>query len=643
VGAQPTLAPERQPTSSGDGYIAAIDGLRAVAVLLVVFFHAGFPFARGGFVGVDVFFVISGFLITGNIARDLEAKRWSFVKFYMRRAARLMPALFAVLLATFFAAWFIAPPDDLEAIGRSGLYASLSGSNIFFWLQAGYFDQSAASKPLLHTWSLGVEEQFYLVWPAILFVLYRWRGLPAVIAGLAVLGVLSALSAFSMDDRMPGAVFFLMPFRIHQFALGGLIALCATLKSGSLRDGVGVIAAAFLLAVGVFADGESGRYSINAVAPALCAAAFIWTSRGTLVQRLFASAPMTWLGRRSYSIYLVHWPLIVLWLQATDYRLSPVEGVIAVASSVILGAALYAMVEKPLRFKAAMTEGQRGASLAWVVALLVAVIVAGAHYWGFRGAPNRAPEEIARIVGDNNDRWAVRQRDLRMGICNITKDADISIFDKAVCASPPRDGRPAYMVIGDSYASDTYVALKRAYPEVYFGQLTLPGCLITLPWRYPTDSWCKKFLAAGFDDATLAGFDGIVIAANWRAGQEPNIDRIVEWSEEKGVRFVLFTNRPRFLERIPALLSSSMSVKGAQTRMKTLELAGLRERARLQEERLAGRVNVVNVYDIMCPADCPILDQNDALIFVDDSHLSDEGATWLAQRLRQAWPGLFDR
>ncbi len=473
-------------------------------------------------------------------------------------------------------------------------------------------------------------------------MLYRWRGLRAVIAGLAVLGALSAISAFSIDDRMPGAVFYLMPFRIHQFALGGVIALCATLKSGSVRDGAGILAAVFLLAVGAFADGESGRYSINAVAPAFCAAAFIWASRGMLVQRLFASAPMTWLGRRSYSIYLVHWPLIVLWLQATDYKLSPVEGVIAVVSSVLLGAALYAMVEKPLRFKAAMTEDQRSASLAWVVALLLAAVVVGAHYWGFRGAPDRVPAEIARIVGDNNDRWAARQRDLRMEVCNITKDADISVFDRTVCAAPPGNGKPAYMVIGDSYASDTYVALKRAYPEVYFGQLTLPGCLVTLPWRYPTESWCKNFLAAGFEDATLVGFDGVVIAANWRPSQEPNIDRIVEWSEEKNVRLVLFTNRPHFLERVPALVSASMSLKAAEARMRTIETPDLRGRAASLQKRLAGRVDVVNVYDIMCPEVCPIVDQNEALIYVDDSHLSDEGATWLAHRLRAARPDLFE-
>lgn len=158
------------------GYIASIDGLRAIAVMLVVFFHAGFSWMGGGFVGVDVFFVISGFLITGNIIQQKDNQTFSYLKFYKKRAARLLPALFVVITLSLIAAFFIISPADIERFGKSSLFASLSLSNIFFYIESGYFDSSSEYKPLLHTWSLAVEEQFYIFWPALLGVLYVMGG-----------------------------------------------------------------------------------------------------------------------------------------------------------------------------------------------------------------------------------------------------------------------------------------------------------------------------------------------------------------------------------------------------------------------------------------------------------------------------------
>lgn len=149
-------------------YITSIDGMRAVAVIAVLLFHVDFDWAAGGFTGVDVFFVISGFLITRNIIHEVESGTWSFGKFYLRRATRLFPALFATIAFALIAAWWILSPADLERVGQASMMSVLSVGNIFFWMESGYFDANSATKPLLHTWSLAVEEQFYLVWPGTL-------------------------------------------------------------------------------------------------------------------------------------------------------------------------------------------------------------------------------------------------------------------------------------------------------------------------------------------------------------------------------------------------------------------------------------------------------------------------------------------
>ena len=173
------------PAGPGAAYRPEVDGLRALAVLAVVFFHVDLPWFRGGFVGVDVFFVISGYLITRLILGELEAGRFSFARFYGRRARRLFPAMFATLAATFVASVFVLSPTHLEELALSLVHTLFSISNVLFWTLSGYFDTGAGAKPLLHTWSLGVEEQFYLVWPAAVFLAYRFRRRPAVLALVA--------------------------------------------------------------------------------------------------------------------------------------------------------------------------------------------------------------------------------------------------------------------------------------------------------------------------------------------------------------------------------------------------------------------------------------------------------------------------
>ncbi|MCI5144936.1 MAG: acyltransferase, partial [Candidatus Electrothrix sp. AR3] len=204
-------------------YRADVDGLRAFAVLAVLFYHFDFSFFSGGFTGVDIFFVISGFLITQNIMADLSKGSFSFARFYTRRIRRLFPALFVTLVLSLLFGFLLFTPEHYLRLAKSLLYSVLSVSNFFFWQEAGYFDTAVDFKPLLHTWSLAVEEQFYLIWPALLFLLFK-LGKKWI---LLFLLLSSALSLYWSEQWLltdPSGAFFLTPFRIIEFAFGAIMA-----------------------------------------------------------------------------------------------------------------------------------------------------------------------------------------------------------------------------------------------------------------------------------------------------------------------------------------------------------------------------------------------------------------------------------
>ncbi len=217
--------------------------MRAVAVLSVIFFHFGFQKFSGGFTGVDVFFVISGYLITNNIVSDIEKGTFTFSNFYLRRVRRLFPALFVTILLTFAYGFFVFPGSLLEPLAKSVVASVLSVSNILFWSEAGYFDADAELKPLLHTWSLSVEEQFYFVWPALLVFLSQMRRVWIVPAFAVIAGAISLWAAQQWLVSDPSGAFFLAPFRITEFAVG---ALCVWLLRW--RGGYGRLDEFFVIA-----------------------------------------------------------------------------------------------------------------------------------------------------------------------------------------------------------------------------------------------------------------------------------------------------------------------------------------------------------------------------------------------------------
>jgi peptidoglycan/LPS O-acetylase OafA/YrhL len=289
-------------------YRPEVDGLRALAVLPVVLYHAGVPLFRGGFVGVDVFFVISGYLITGILLAELSRGDFSLLRFYERRARRILPALSVMMLACLPMAWLWLDPLDLKGFAKSLVAVPLFSSNLLFWLESGYFDGEADLKPLIHTWTLGVEEQYYLLIP--LWLMLTWRlGTSVRWLSLAAIGLLSLGWAELGAREASSAAFFLLPARAWELLLGSLVALYARRRPGhahgsGLRQNALAALGLGLLGLATFTFDRSTPFpGLHAAVPTLGAALLIlFAGPGTLVGRLLATRTLVGIGLISYSL-----------------------------------------------------------------------------------------------------------------------------------------------------------------------------------------------------------------------------------------------------------------------------------------------------------------------------------------------------
>jgi peptidoglycan/LPS O-acetylase OafA/YrhL len=426
-------APQISVSSSANEYRADVDGLRAIAVLAVLLFHLGFSRFAGGFVGVDVFFVISGYLITGMIKGDVERGQFSMWRFLQRRARRLLPAMFAVIAASCVAAFLMLSPDHLRAFAKSAAAATLNFSNILFWREVDYFDLSARMKPLLHTWTLGVEWQFYLIWPV--FVAFamsgrlRWTA-PQVIAAAAGASLLVAAVA---GIFWPAATFYLMPFRIFEFAIGALLLWMPPVRANwawpALPAGLVLIVAAVLLL-----DGKVFHNPAMMLLPTIGAALCIAGGTGS-AGPILSNPVAAYIGRASYSIYLVHWPLIVFTEYFNFRPITTSEALKLFAISLIAGALLHHALEKPIHTRKAFNVPSTvGATLIALTALVILL--------------------PALLTIPNGLSWRVDADALGLRQFNSTTLVSKEILGPLGCTEPCVFGKvddPKVLVFGDSH------------------------------------------------------------------------------------------------------------------------------------------------------------------------------------------------
>lgn len=383
-------------TTRSTSYRADIDGLRAIAVLFVVLNHISAAWLPGGYVGVDVFFVISGYLISKILRVEALDDRFTFGAFYERRIRRLFPALFGMLAAVLVAGYFLLLPSDLERACRASLGTMLFSSNFVFWkdLGLGYFAPEADLSPLLHTWSLAVEEQFYLAYPAFLLIVLRYFR-------AHVWGVLALCAAFSFVAACvllvghPVPVFFLSPFRAWELLAGALLAFerIPLIRSRIVREALSSVSLVCLVGAAALYDEHTRFPGLAALLPVLGAAGLIHVgaSGPSQVSRALSARPLVYVGLISYSLYLWHWPLVVL--TQFSMRMAPFthwQNAIMLVVAVGLGSVSYHLIERPFRsFRC---------SRAWVFGAAASCVgilgTASAVGLGFAGFPQRVSPSV---------------------------------------------------------------------------------------------------------------------------------------------------------------------------------------------------------------------------------------------------------
>lgn len=441
-------------------YRRDIDGLRAIAVLGVLAFHAFPAWLQGGFVGVDVFFVISGYLISAILLGAIEAGNFSFTDFYARRARRIFPALVLVLGATFAIGWMALLPDELKQLGKHMLGGAGFTSNLVLWNEVGYFDTAAETKPLLHLWSLGIEEQFYIFWPAILLFAH-WRRL-RLLTVMLVLGAASfALNVAGLEDY-PSATFYSPASRGWELLAGAALAWAGMRQpqwlpaGGRTQNAVSVAGLALVLggmigiAKGAHFPGWLALLPVGGAVLLIGAGPDAWINRHLLGNRV-----LVWIGLISYPLYLWHWPLLS-YAQIIEAKTpAPELRAQLVLLSFVLAALTYWLVERPLR-----GGGARRTKVALLWALLLAVAGVGAYTWHKDGFPQRA----SQLQNAQNHKELILVEDVANAAACKARYGFASFYEYCLQADPARE--PTVALIGDSHAYHVNAGLMKYYSSI---------------------------------------------------------------------------------------------------------------------------------------------------------------------------------
>lgn len=499
-------------------YRSDIDGLRAIAVGGVVIYHAFPTLLPGGFVGVDVFFVISGFLITSIIASDALAGKFSIAGFYERRFRRILPALLFMLILSTVAALLILPPTELEQYGQSLIAVALFGSNILFWREGGYFDQPAHDKPLLHTWSLAVEEQFYILWPliiALLVALGRERTLRAFVWA-AVIG--SLLAAEAVVRWAPTQAFYLIPYRAWELGFGALLAVGAVpaLQSVRQRETVAWVGLALIFIPMLFYSPETPFPGLSAVPPCLGTMMLIHAGREGLTQvgRMLSWRPILFTGLISYGFYLWHWPALVFTQIALNRPLHPLETVLAISAAFALASFSLRFVERPFRQSGQVRISRRTVLTASGVTMGL-FASAGAAAYATNGFADLASPRVKVAQA------AMESINPFRGRChNNLGTADLGPIDQC---SGGAESRKGYNVLlwGDSHGDHLMPGLDHQGAKQGFAvrQATVSGCspLILTYDKIPAlDRPCADFHRAALAEAAhQPDLGAIVLSVRW--------------------------------------------------------------------------------------------------------------------------------
>ncbi len=622
-------------------YRPEIDGLRAIAVMLVVIFHAAPELAPGGYVGVDIFFVISGFLITGIIWEALEANEFSLGWFYSRRVKRIFPALFLVLLFVCVVGWFMLLPDEYERLGKHIAGGAAFISNLLLWKESGYFDVVAETKPLLHLWSLGIEEQFYIVWPLGLYVLHRLR-LNLYPALLVVIILSFALNLHQVGNDPVSA--FYSPFaRFWELALGGLLA-CYGMRhadpfgSSALAEAKAWFGLLLIACAVVLLKKDSQFPGWWALMPTLGAVLLISAGSHTWICRnVLSLRGMVFVGLISYPLYLWHWPLLVFFRIHESGHPSAAIRLLAVLSSIVLAWLTFRFVEKPIRFGVGRDSGRR---VALVCTPLALALVGGIGIYANTGFASRFPNEIQALANFKYD----PSIPYRVRSCFLVATQPASSF--GVCTDGPKSAKQETMLLwGDSYAAALYPGYKHTLkPGNRLLQLTAAGCPPAVGFT-AGGRRCEDIVKEVMRRVKAEKVGHAVMVARW-SGQgwpaiAPQVTSAISELRKLGVqRIDLVGQLPEWSNTLPTSLFESYQRDRQFHRRMTFGLAGGGEalEASLKEFSERVGVNYLSPRQVLCNEQgclTMIGGRLDAITSFDRGHLTVPASEFVVQQFMQ--------
>jgi len=609
--------------------ITQIQGLRAFAALLVTLFHA--KWISGGFIGVDIFYVISGFLITGLLLREIERSgKIDFKNFYARRFKRLLPTSFFVLVLTALVSWIVIPGTMRASLGKDIIAASLYISNyLFAWWQADYQNLDATPSPVIHYWSLAVEEQFYLIWPLLILIFFmiaqRLHSKKALTYLVAATTFLSFTLSIYQTETSPIWAFYSLPTRAWELGLGALLVLIPPLQSRKL---VGLVGFTFLIFSSFFFNETTAFPGLNAILPVLGTVLLIATinSWPPFMNDLANSRVSQWLGEISYPLYLWHWPLLVI---PSTYLARPLENyerVIAIVATIILADLTHRFVEEPFRHIKISSEiiFKRAAIATTCTVLLGSVIVFTSSdkidVSGINGAVSLSQIKARPLVYDDG--------------CH----ANYSQTTSSLCEYGDLSSTKSIVLYGDSHAAQWFPALveiasrsgyklisltKSACPAVETirsdqGAFKMSRCS---QWRKNSLERIRKLNP---DALIMSGFQYFAPPASvinrdqwWNEGQRKLLKNV----NGKSANLIYITDTPHPLRDIPACLSNySISKCNTTTRSLNLSISGFK---------------VIDPNPWLCSRSCPAV-KDGVVAYRDASHISVDIAIALIPRLTQA-------
>jgi peptidoglycan/LPS O-acetylase OafA/YrhL len=630
-----SLRPGRLPSTK---YRPDVDGLRAIAVLLVMAGHLRTR-VTGGYVGVDVFFVISGYLISGTILSELALGKFSVVNFYERRIRRIFPAMLVMMAVVSILAYRYFVPSEVEAYAKSLVAALFSGSNFLFWHDAGYFDAQSELKPMLHTWSLAVEEQFYIFFPLFLMLIRRWfpkRMKPAILG----VGLVSLIAASLIVIRNPTAAFFFAPLRAWELLAGTVVSQhyvpqLRTVLSRNIASALGLLLIVLPALIYTAATMFPG---LGALPPVLGAALIIAAGETgpSAVGKLLAWRPVVFIGLISYSLYLWHWPIIVFQdtssILLSGIAITTRAKLLVAVVSIVVGALSWKFVEQPFR-KGRFRPSRRGVfamnGIALAVMTVIGVLMISSH-----GLPGRFPDDARRIAAYTT----YDERPLyREGVCLLENGTTLANFNQQVCLGAP-NGKRSLLILGNSHGAQLWPGLSTVFADRQVMQANTTGCRPTVVASDAHQTGiCKELFGFMYNDYLLKNHvDTVLIAGRWVDGDMPALAKTVAFAQAHGIVVVVVGPGLEFGMPEPRVVAMELR-SGSPERIDGFRLSQPRETDLKMADltRNVWHVPYISQYEDLCTPQCPVYASPGVPMLFDTDHLTAEGSVLLAKVIRE--------